>query len=118
MGDLRNLKACIFSAKIASLFQRETPFFFFDLESRLADLASTVLSEGRYIQINEITFDFLCGIPGNGSKGGVNLFQMISRALPHDADCIISGDKSVLYGPPFNLRVPDVPTSVGRTPPY
>ena len=109
MGDVRNLKTCLFKATISSLFERETPFFFFDLETSLADLAGTVLSEGRYILINETTFDFLCGIPGNDRKGGVNLFRMISRALPHDADCIISGGKAIFYRPPFNLKVPDVP---------
>ena len=118
MGDLRNLKTCLFKARISSLFEKETPFFFFDLESSVANLAGTVLSEGRYIQINETTFDFLCGVPGNGTKAAVHLFRMISRALPHDADCIISGDKSVLYGPPFNLRVPDVSKGVKPSPPW
>ena len=118
MGDSRNLQTCLFVAKTASLFQRETPFFFFDVETRLADLVGTVLSEGRYIQINETTFDFLCGVPGNRTKAAVHLFRMISRALPHDADCIISGDKGELYNPPFNLRVPDVPKGVKPSPPW
>ena len=77
-----------------------------------------MLSEGRYILINEVTFDFLCGIPGNGSKVDVNLLKMISRALPHDADSFISASKSVFYGPPFNLRVPDVPKGVKPSPPW
>ena len=118
MGDVRNLKTCLFKARISSLFERETPYFFFDLETRLADLAGTVLSEGRYILINETTFDFLCGIPGNDRKGGGNLFRMISRALPHDQDSTISVGKSVLYTPPFSLRIPDVPEGVKPSPPW
>ena len=95
MGNLRNLKTCLFKANISSIFKRETPFFFFDLETSLADLVDTALSEGRYIEINEIKFDFLCGIPGNDRKGDANLVRMIRRALPLDPDCIISGGKGV-----------------------
>ncbi len=51
-------------------------------------------------------------------KGGVNLLQIIRRALPHDADRIISGAKALLYRPPFNLRVPDVPEGVKPSPPW
>ena len=93
----------------------ETPrFFFYDVEKEVVNSVGTVLSEGRYIEINEKTFEFLATVGIRGSGKRVHLYQMLKRALPHDPHFIISADKSVFYAPPFNLRIPDVPE--GLTP--
>ena len=68
-----------------------------------------MLSEGRYIEINEKSFDFLAnvGLAGRGKQ--IHVLQMLKRALKHDPHLVMSESKSVLYTHPFNLRIPDVP---------
>ena len=111
MGDLRNMKTCLFKARISSLFERETPFFVFDVETRLDNLVGSVLSEGRYLQINEKSFEFLANGGAGGSGKRVQLYQMLKRALPHDPHLIVTASKKVFFNPPFNLRIPEVPMS-------
>ena len=95
MGDVRDLKTCLFRSRISCLFERETPFFFFDVETSLADLAGTVLSEGRYIQINEKSFEFLTKGGVAGSEKRVHWYQLLKRALPKHPHFIITAYTSV-----------------------
>ena len=110
MTDVRNLKTCVFKTQVSHLFERDTPFFVFEIDSRLDNLVGTVLSEGRYIQINEKTFEFLGNVSVCGSsKRGVQPYQIMKRALANDPHLIATAPKSVFYNSPFNLRVPTVP---------
>ena len=88
----------------------------YEIDRRLDNLTGSVLSEGRYIEINEKSFEFLTNIGVGGSGKRVQLLQMVKRALPQDPHFIFSENKSVVYAPPFNLRIPDVPE--GCTPPW
>ena len=81
----------------------------YEIDTRLDNLTGSVLSEGRYIEINEKTFEFLSNIGVGGSGKRVQLLQMVKRAFPQDPHFIFSENKSVIYAPPFNLRIPDVP---------
>ena len=116
MGDCRNLKTCVFTARLSPLFGKDTHFFFFDIENKLDNLSGTVLSEGRYILLLEESFEFLGkgGMADTGKK--VQLYQMMKRALPHDPQLIITAHKGVFYSPPFNFHAPDVPVGCRPVP--
>jgi hypothetical protein len=47
MTDRRNLKTSVFTADLPPLFT-STPFFFFDVETMIANVNGIVLREGRY----------------------------------------------------------------------
>ena len=81
----------------------------FDIENKLDNLSGIVLSEGRYILINEKSFEFLTNGGASATGKRVQLYQMMKRALPNDPLLIVTAYKSVFVAPPFNLHTPDVP---------
>ena len=67
------------------------------------------MSEGRYLLINEKSFEYLGGdVDGKGSAR-IQFSRMVERALANDPQFFVTGSKGVMYRAPFNLSVPDVP---------
>ena len=85
------------------MFGRDTPFFMFDIENKLDNLSGIVLSEGRYILINDKSFEFFTngGVGATGKRA--HLYQMMKRALPNDPLLIVTAYKSVFFRPPLQF---------------
>ena len=108
MTDRRNLKTSVFTADLPPLFT-STPFFFFDVETMIANVNGIVLREGRYILITESSFKFLGNRRDGSEKRAVQPYQMIKRALSHDPTLTVTASKRVMHDAPFNFRYPEVP---------
>ena len=112
MTDLRNLKTCTFTARISILFGRDTPFFIFDVDNKLDNLSGKVLSEGRYLFINEKSFECLGGAVDGKGGARIQYSRMVERALANDPQLFVTGSKGVMYRAPFNLSVRTLPATL------